>query len=609
MYQYFALSWNSQDPSRTAESHRLARQLTSASSRWKSVLETPGLAVFHAPKAGSSYDAYSLENSAGVILGRLFRKNGDEYADPNVPNLDAGESERLIRSMGRRLTEDYWGHYVAFLREPDSHRRFVIRDPTGGLPCYHTRIAGVDVFASDVEDCVRLSPTSFAVDWEHIAAFFVHTRLVTRSTGILGTTRLLAGECVVVDDSGAPGRSFYWHPADVCTAETIEDAKQARSALRSVVRRCVNAWASRYGSIVHELSGGLDSSVVARCLSDTGVLKNFLCFHYYTEASEGDERSYAREVARTIGLELIESEVRAADKPLQQMLEPSRVASPAMLGLLSTTELLKRRLVSERRAGAVFSGQGGDQLFFESRSKLIAAEYAHRHGVKPELFKVSREVSRLTHESIWSICRTVMRYGLLRRPFDLYASLFDSTSLLTDEARSSISLQSYSHPWVGSTDRLPPSKIEHIFDVIDCEPFNGRLYSYADRIHPLISQPVVECCLKIPTYVLNRHGRARGLLREAFSADLPAKVVERRVKGGTTSYFNRLLVENAVYLRELLLDGALVRERILDRRALERCLSESRLIRGEDRRSIFTSVVAETWLSNWMNTKDRAACQ
>lgn len=610
MYRYIAFSWNCEDLAGTAEAQRLARRLLSTSDDWQTVLDIPGLRVLHLRQPAGACKAYVLQRRAGVVVGRLFDRHVDVGGIPADPSFDEKESERLIETQGHHLVDRYWGHYVAFLEAPCGRKRYVLRDPTGGLPCYLVETAGVDVILSDIEDGVRLGVTSFSVDWGHVAAFFQHPRLVTRSTGLKEVTQLLAGECATIEyDDGTTStrKSFYWSPVSAYEADIIENPDDARSALRDVVRYCVGAWASCYDSVVHELSGGLDSSVVADSLSRVSSPLDVVCLHYFTEMSEGDERPYARAMAKSTGFELVESEVRVAERPLKSLLSPSRVVTPAMVGLLPASELAKRDLVAKRHAGAIFTGQGGDQIFLETRGELIAAEYAFRHGMGSQLLRVVKEANRLSHRSLWWMWRTVVRYGLLSREFDPYVAYRDVPAVLSERARTLLDLQAYTHPWLESARHLPAAKIEHVLNIVDCQPFYQESCPSAEQIHPLISQPIIEQSLQIPTYVLAHGSRARGLIREAFAADLPARIVQRRSKGATTSYFTRLLMENAAFLREFLLDGAMVSAGMLDRSELEKRLSERELMLGEGQRSILCSLTAEHWLGSWAEAKLQTA--
>lgn len=607
MYRYVVFSWDAKEPKKTAAAQHLTRLLLSASSDWQRVIDRPGLRIFDAPHPGGARHAYVLPSDAGVVLGRLFKNDIESTDAPPEPVLDDAESRRLIESKGRHLVENYWGHYVAILQPPASAHCHVLRDPTGGLPCYMTQSAGVGIVLSDIEDCVHLSLVPFSIDWDHVTAFFQHVRLVTHTTGFKEVTMLYAGECVALAGDTVKERSFYWDPVDVCTRNTIEDPDQARSALGATVKHCINAWASNYDSIVHELSGGLDSSIIAACLASNSVLSRLLCFHYYTEMSEGDERSYARAVAHKVRSELVERRIPVSEKPLKELLSSTRYATPAMQEFDSPVDRAMQGLVKERRAGAVFTGRGGDNLFQERRTLFIAAEFAHRHGVRPRLFEIVQDTSKLTYRSAWAVLGCVINRGLLKRRYDAYKDYAEARPMLSDDARAALNPASYRHPWVTDAPVLPVSKLLHILSVVDCQTFNQMPCSYAEQIHPLISQPIIECCLQIPTYVLTHGGVPRKLIREAFETDVPKAVLRRQVKGFTTSYYSRLFSENAAFLREFLLDGLLVREGVLDRSALERLLSDRELIVGREIASIMCSVAAEKWLSNWGDVRQRTA--
>jgi asparagine synthase (glutamine-hydrolysing) len=564
-----------------------------------SVINEPGLRIFHALHTHGACRAYKLRQNAGVILGRVFAKASDLESTPCPAEFDQTETDRIIESQGRRVVEHYWGHYIAVLKAPGGECRFILRDPTGGLPCFMASGSGIEAIASDVEDLSRLGLTSFSVNWSHVIAFFSHDRLVSRSTGLNEITQLYAGECMAIEEE-KKSTSFYWSPVSVCEANLIDDPAKARAVLRNRILDCVGAWASGYESIVHELSGGLDSSIVAACLSRTTACSNVLLFHYFAETSEGDERPYAREAAKRTGYELVERNASATEIPLASQLDLSRLATPGMLGFHPPPELLKKHLVSDRHAGAVFSGQGGDHLFQQGRNINIAAEFARRHGFRPPLLRVVAEVSRLTNESFWTVLATSVTQEVLGRTFDPYFAYVDSAPLLTDNARAELTADAYTHPWVRESAELSASKIKHIFNVVDCQPPYLYPCRYAEQVHPLISQPIVECCLQIPTYLLARGGRERGLVREAFEGDVSPMIIRRRSKGVTTGYFNQLFIENLPFLRSLLLDGELVREGILERSLLQEKLSEKALLRGVAFQSVMSALRAETWLRAWI---------
>jgi asparagine synthase (glutamine-hydrolysing) len=109
----------------------------------------------------------------------------------------------------------------------------------------------------------------------------------------------------------------------------------------------------------------------------------------------------------------------------------------------------------------------------------------------------------------------------------------------------------------------------------------------------------MELCLGIPTYVMTRGAGDRLIERTAFERDLPALIVQRLSKGFVDEGFQGVIRHNAHFVRELLLDGMLVREKILDRSKLERCLSDGFLRGGPPRSELFAHVCTEAWLNLW----------
>ena len=93
---------------------------------------------------------------------------------------------------------------------------------------------------------------------------------------------------------------------------------------------------------------------------------------------------------------------------------------------------------------------------------------------------------------------------------------------------------------------------------------------------PLLSQPLVELCLRMPAYLLIRSGRDRAIARRAFASELPETTIKRTAKGRVDQYVRNIVDANLDFLREFLLDGLLVREGLLNRDNLELYLTKER---------------------------------
>src|SRR3546814_7101618 len=99
--------------------------------------------------------------------------------------------------------------------------------------------------------------------------------------------------------------------------------------------------------------------------------------------------------------------------------------------------------------------------------------------------------------------------------------------------------------------------------------------------HPLVSQPIVEACLSVPSWEACRGGSDRSFARRSFARDLPASVIERRVKGGPDQFALQILRTQLPTIRARLLEGVLVRNHVADKSAIEAALTEASLSKGD----------------------------
>lgn len=608
MLRYIAFAWNHEINERASLARSLCQRLKAELPDWKCALATDGLQVYHVGDQAPSSRVYVLKRTAGVVLGKVFRRRDACEGSPHEAVFDEDESRKVQESGGRHLIDGYWGRYVALLRRRGGLPAQVLRDPTGAMPCFLTRFRGIDVVCSEIYDCVALGILEAGINWDHVATYLWFQNIVTQDTGLHGVRQVLAGEGVSVGGRRCSRTaSFLWTPDRLLAARVLDNRREAMHELRSTVEHCVSAWSSCYSTILHSLSGGLDSAVVLACLSRASGGANVICENYFTRDTRGDERSFAREAARRAGIELIETPLRPAVRPLQSMLNSKKVATPTLTRLVPQVESIRERLIKTRGIEAVFSGQGGDHLFQEMKTPLIAAEYAWRHGLRSELFKVIAETSRFTKRSVWSVTRDIFISGLLKHGTDPYRQFGSPPfgSSVTQDPRRRARMR---HSWIDNASNVPGSKIFQIFNIIDSQSFYWTRYQYVDSVHPLISQPIIELCLQIPCYVLTYDGIDRALVRDAFASVVPPRIIRRTIKGGTTSYVNGLLVKNLPSLRAYLLGGLLVGRGLLDRDKTEAALTEANLVR--DRRLLFpvlNAVRAESWLRTWISDSQDVA--
>jgi asparagine synthase (glutamine-hydrolysing) len=120
-----------------------------------------------------------------------------------------------------------------------------------------------------------------------------------------------------------------------------------------------------------------------------------------------------------------------------------------------------------------------------------------------------------------------------------------------------------------------------------------------ELVAPLYSQPLIELALRIPTYILTVGGWERAIARRAFQHDMPREIVFRRTKGGVEEHLRAIMVRNIGLVRDLLLDGHLVREGILDRGKLAAALSGKPTRVAAGNVELYECFSAEAWARRW----------
>jgi len=576
MFRYVGFVWNTSDPLAQETYERFCKTMRGAR-EWRAALDLRGLAVFCAGEAATPNAAQVLTDRAGIVLGTVFEREQDGSGRYRRASIDSAAAHRLQRTHGRDLIEHYWGRYVAFIHDATAATTWVLRDPTGALDCMTREHQGVRIFFSMMEDCPPLDQLHFSFNWDYLATLISLPPSQNYETGLREISRVLVGECLELRSDGS-SREFYWHPFDIIAGERIDDADRAVSLLHDTAMACVHTWASCYDRILNLLSGGLDSSIIVGCLktaAPTPLVTNFHAF--YSAGSGGDERHYARAAAGPAGFPLLEYELDA-EVSLQEIYSIPRTAAPVSkfieLGILARRRSISRELGIH----AVFGGSGGDQLFFQNGSQYACPDYIFERGMRPGLFRVALDAAYMEGDVVWALLLRGLRDAISRKPLNLLLDRLTVSEMLAPAVRERVAQQRlFLHPWFSSQRPAPPGKYWQVRGL--STPY-GMSSSFADLadpedIYPLVSQPLLELCLRIPTYVLASDGVDRALARRAFVAEVPRPILQRRIKGEVHLFPKTLYAKNRAFVRDLLLSGTLVKERILDRQRIARALNDS----------------------------------
>jgi asparagine synthase (glutamine-hydrolysing) len=568
LFSYVALAWDVDTPTHCATARRLETQLRSQA-RWQATFAAPGLQVFVRGERAGANGHHTLA-TRGIVLGRLFRRRdlGAPASDDVV--LDDTEVAQILGSGGRTLVHDFWGRYVAFMHYAVTGPR-VLRDPSGTLPCHRMRHAGVWIVFSWLEDVLDDLPqvSSPRVSQDGLAARLLFGELQGRETALEGVEQVLPGEAVGL--GAKPLRERLWSAVGFARDQFDDDPHHAAIRLRDTVRGCVRSWAASHDHLVLRLSGGVDSSIVLACLVHGSDPSHVTCLNLHSPGSDSDERRYARLAAQQAGCELVERE-RDPTVRLDRFLTVACTPTPGnYVGRLSAP--VDGQLAAQRGATAVFTGAGGDQLFFEIPRWWPLADYLHWRGLDRGVFAAAMDAARLGRVSVWSAIASAIAERV--RPTVPWQQHHADLPLLgAATSAMAASADRFMHPDLLEATDLPLGKASQTHYLLHPTAYHDPFHPDApETVHPLLSQPLVELCLQLPTWLLTRGGRGRALARRAFAAELPAPIATRRSKGGIEEHIKAVLLNNIDFAREMLLDGDLVRRGLLDRPRVEEALS------------------------------------
>ena len=408
MYRYFVLVWNSRDLTAAASARALCERMASVASGWVRAFEAEGICAFHAGLGEGASQTVLLDHGAGAVFGRIFNRDIDNTASALRVEFDRGESLKIVQTGGRRLFERYWGRYVALIQDAATSETWILRDPSGGMPCLLTTQQGVNLVFSDLEDCVALGIEHFTVNWEYIRRLLAYSGYQSRESALHEVSEVQLGERVRFSGDTVH-RSLEWNPLAIAQTNPIPDPETAVAELRRTTRACVHAWASCYSDIVHNLSGGLDSSIVLSCLKDTPSQPNITCVHYFGTGPDEDERKYARLMASLVKVELIEHQLDVQEAKLDNILNLRRSSRPWFYMYELEHGRFEGQLAAQREAKGLFSGAGGDGVFFQARADLAVTDYLFDHGVGRDLLRVTVDAARISRKSIWPLLLNALR--------------------------------------------------------------------------------------------------------------------------------------------------------------------------------------------------------
>ena len=544
---------------------------------------------------GTSPSLWTDENTAlidlgeaGVILGVLFSRSSFELLK-SLPG-DAPEGSNIDRLMAW-LIEEGWGAYVAIHTNCQTGAVQILLDPSGLLPVYSAETATHRIFASHPELLRQTSGFELVPSWPAIHAHLSRPNLRQRVTCLAGVSELAPGELIVAGERHLSRRQL-WRPEDFMPSKPRISCEEAAEQLRELATPILGAWARRLGRVAVAASGGVDSSLVCAALAEAE--QPFDCVTLATADPSGDERTYVRMLGEHLGVSVIDRiyDIRAID-PL--VCVSAGLARPSRKSFMAAVDAALFDAGQSLEADVIFDGNGGDSLFCFLHSAAPLVDRLLCEGPGRGLAATFVDLCHLTGCSMPTMMRAAVGRLFRRRSSGLWpADLRLLSGAFEPDRVDPLS------PWLETKVGCHPGKRDHLSLLLRSQNnMNGLAAGGLPRFSPLLSQPLVEFCLGVPTWVWCAGGINRAPARAAFAADLPRGILERVSKAGPDSFVRSIFDTHRHTYRDLLLEGLLVRHGLLDRKLVEAALNADYRSEGSIIYRLLDLVETENWARSW----------
>lgn len=539
-----------------------------------------------------------------TVFGNIYKNPpGNRFREFSTA-LDKHEAP-LIRQTLCNIAMNFWGSYVAITIDHESRVAAIMRDPAGGMPCFLIKYRNCYIIFSRIQDIVDLLGVSLRLNVQYIIDSVTLRGLCRQGTGLEEVDQVLPGEVRYIDTAGCRSH-FYWSPQNISGIQLDGGYDVASRLVCETLQHVIAALSEPSRPSLHSL-GGLDSSIVLSHLVGLGLC-DIHPFTLFTTEPMGDERAFARLNAAFYGIHVNELQMSASCVNLtklasfpKQPLPPEHFDCSLLAGGVPEFSEL-------HNATSIWTGFGGDNVFFRFPEVVPACDIFSGAIPLARIPMYLLDVARCGHESVYRTFVSACEDRIYKRPclesVMGYMGAGGENSLFTKAALAESSGTHTLHPMLQLPARFPKGKGHHILTTafVTLDPYDPWLSNgikQLQRVSPLLSQPMIECCLALPLWILLRYGVDRALARRAYRHKIPPQVVQRIGKCDPSSFYDQLYRQNIDIIKETILDGRLAGLGLIDRVKAESLFSRFENSDGVGSMVALDTFSLETWASHW----------
>lgn len=559
----------------------------------------------------------SASRACVIFNGEIynFRELRAECIERGAELRSSSDTEVLLNLYlldGERAFGRLNGMFAFALVDSRTGESWLVRDPVGIKPLYWGATAHGIAFASELRALLSSGIVPFEVGAEALQAYLQLDFVPSPMSMVEGIRKLPGGSLLHVGADGAATERPYSRlldEADDAGPDRAADVVRFDRVIRAAVERQMVADVP----VGVFLSGGIDSSIVARAAAD--VAGKIDTFSIAFEDPSFDESRWFDMAARTIGSRQ-HTEVLDSRAMLDLLPQLAEIASePLADGSLFPTILLAR--FTRRHVKVALSGDGADELFAGYPTHGMAG-MGTLYGRLPEglrrgIFATAHRLLPVSHRNL-SLDFKVRKFleGAHRDPVvqnQRWMGTFPAAELpglLTRwDAEAQRRLEASWHQAAGGARGLETvlrtDRRFYLQDGVLVKVDRASMAASLEVRVPMLDNEMVRFANGLPADRKLHLLRSKWILREWAARHFPSELVHRPKKGFGTPLAAWFRGPLRGIVRDTLAPDVVASDGFFRPAPVQRLLEEHERGTADHRKRIFNLLAFTLWYRTWRN--------